>query len=291
MKFINITKHLIVNFRIKHKLSFKNIHNSEEVWSVFISPANVLLVFFTFLLLMFVAVMLIVTYSPILDMIPGYPGNKSREVLLQNVVKLDSLEREIKKWEIYESNIAAIMNGRTPVSVTASQSVDTTEKKSGGIVTKNEKDSLFRLSIENDDNAKQRAQEERSRRSLRSFGLFTPLQGVVAKPFNLESGSFGIEVSPTLNQDVLAVNDGVVILSTWDPESGYIMQIQHGGNMVSTYKRMSRQIKGVGERVRAGEVIGYIGGEESANRENKPVLEFELWDSGVAVDPLNYILF
>ena len=52
-----------------------------------------------------------VAHTPILDFIPGYPGNKSRTMLIENIMRLDSLEKEIKNMQIYNENVALIMAG------------------------------------------------------------------------------------------------------------------------------------------------------------------------------------
>lgn len=293
MKFINITKHLIVNFRTKHKLTIKNIHLNEEIWTIFISPSNIFFSFFAMLIVAFALVLSIVIYTPLLDMIPGYPGNKSREILLHSVVKLDSLERAIKNWEIYESNITTIMSGRTPVSITASKSVDSIKKVDHSVVPPTQDESNFRSSIEEDSESKKRAKEAEVNKRLVSFNLFAPLQGVITEYFSPVNKQYGVTISSPNPQEVLAVNNGAVILSEWTPNDGFIIQVQHSGNMISTYKKLSSQIKTVGDRVKGGEVIGFVGVAESDDyvTDKKPSLHFELWDSGVPVDPLNYILF
>ncbi|MFI3267825.1 MAG: M23 family metallopeptidase [Rikenellaceae bacterium] len=293
MKFINITKHLILNFNTKLKLSIKNINLKEEIWSIFISPRNLFFGFVAFLLVLVGLVMLLVTYTPLLDMIPGYPGNKSREILLQSVVKLDSMERALKNWEIYESNITAIMSGKTPASITASTSADSSINNLLSDAPASLAELNFRAQIENDEASKDRAKDEAINKQINSFNLFTPLQGVITQYFNPSNKQYGVEISAYTSQEVLATNNGVVILNEWLPSSGFLIQIQHSGNMVSTYKNLSSCIKQVGDRVTGGEVIGFVGVEDGylGNVNMRPKLIFELWNLGAPVDPLNYVLF
>lgn len=294
MKFINVTKQLIVNFKKKHKVTIKNIHLDKDIWSVFTSPMNILFSFFSFIIFSFTIVFLIVIYTPIFDIVPGYLGSKSREVLLESIVRLDSLDRVIKDWEKYESNISEIMNNRAPQSTTESKSreVDSLKKNSLGV---SQIESTFRNDIEADTASIRRAKEQEMDMRINSFKLFTPLQGVITEYFSPTNDHFGVEISSPNSQEVLAVNSGVVILTTWTPNDGYIVQIQHGGNMVSTYKKLTSQVKKTGERVKSGEVIGFVGNvqadESQSSSDISPKLIFELWDSGSAIDPLNYILF
>ncbi|MFI3261411.1 MAG: M23 family metallopeptidase [Rikenellaceae bacterium] len=293
MKFINITKHLILNFNKKLKLSIYNINLKEEIWSIFISPLNIFFGFITILLVLVAVLFLLITNTVLFDIIPGYPGNKSREVLLQSVVKLDSMERALKNWETYESNITAIMNGKTPVSLTASNTIDSLGNNSIEDVPTSDVELSLREEIENDEDAKNRAREEAINKQMNSFNLFTPLQGVITQYFNPSNKQFGIEISAYTSQEVMATNNGVVILNEWLPTSGFMLQIQHSGNMVSTYKNLSSSIKQVGDRVNGGEVIGFVGVEDAyiGNIDMRPTLLFELWSLGTPVDPLNYVLF
>ena len=93
---------------------------------MYISPLNLLAGLLALILILFIIITTTVAYTPILDFIPGYPGNKSRTMLIENIIRLDSLEQEIKNMQIYNENIALIMAGKNPVTrndVQASDSV------------------------------------------------------------------------------------------------------------------------------------------------------------------------
>lgn len=82
------------------------------MWYIYISPLNVLAGLLALVLVLFIIVTTTVAYTPILDFIPGYPGNKSRTMLIENIMRLDSLEKEIKNMQIYNENVALIMAGK-----------------------------------------------------------------------------------------------------------------------------------------------------------------------------------
>ncbi len=48
-----------------------------------------------FVLLLFILILSLVAYTPVLEFLPGYrtEANRSREMLLQNIMRLDSIER------------------------------------------------------------------------------------------------------------------------------------------------------------------------------------------------------
>ena len=110
--FKNSYRYFIRHLREKHRFSIRNQHTDTEVWYIYISPLNVLAGLLALVLVLFIIVTTTVAYTPILDFIPGYPGNKSRTMLIENIMRLDSLEKEIKNMQIYNENVALIMAGK-----------------------------------------------------------------------------------------------------------------------------------------------------------------------------------
>ena len=121
------------------------------------------------------------------------------------------------------------------------------------------------------------------------FAFFIPVLGVVSDTFNLKTKHFGIDLVAKENARISSVLDGVVVISDWNPQTGYVIGVQHKNGFLSLYKHNSMLLKSVGNYVNAGEHIAVIGntGEFSSG----PHLHFELWLDGVAVNPKNYILF
>ncbi len=294
MKLLNVIKHVVLNFRHKHRISFRDTHSDKELWHIFFSPMNLLLASLTTLIILFAAVMVLVAYTPIMDLIPGYPGNKSRQVLLQNVMRLDSLKRQIRMWQIYERDISLIMEGKTPVSVTASATIDSILKTPTAVVPPSYADSLLRAGMEAS-HASEGFMRRASGGNVASFEAYAPSRGVVTERFDPASGSYGVTVSVSGEQPIVATMNGVVVLSTWTPSEGYVAQLQHSGSMLSSYKQLSRLLKKPGDRVRAGEVIGYVGGSVRSDvvtsEDTRTAYYYELWDNGAPVDPENYMLF
>ena len=64
-----------------------------------------------------------------------------------------------------------------------------------------------------------------------------------------------------------------------------MVKIKHNSVYTSAYLHLSRYAKGlkVGDRVRQGEVIGYVG---STGRSTGPHLDFRVWKNGSPINPL-----
>ena len=61
---------------------------------------------------------------------------------------------------------------------------------------------------------------------------------------------------------VKAILAGTVLFSEWSVETGHVILLDHGENLISVYKHNSKILKSQNETVRAGEVIAFSGEEE-----------------------------
>lgn len=277
-------------FTAKQRLSVTDSGDGHERWYMYISPMRIIIGFVALILMLFIIVVAIVAYTPIMDTIPGYPGAKSREILVRNIMRLDSLEREMSHLTVYSDNIALIMEGKTPVVRDVSRIGDSIEIQDKVLIPPSMADSLLRAQMEGGGPYSLSASAA-NRNSQGTADLLPPVQGLVQRHFNPMQGHFGIEIITTSNHPVVAVREGSVIMSLWTPEEGNIVQIQHRDNLVSVYKHISQIQRTTGARVRAGEIIGIAGETGEEGFEAGGPLGFELWYNGTPVDPENYIVF
>jgi murein DD-endopeptidase MepM/ murein hydrolase activator NlpD len=124
---------------------------------------------------------------------------------------------------------------------------------------------------------------------LGSTVLFRPIKGVISAPFNPVIHHFGVDVLTKDDSPVQAIADGTVIISNWTLNTGYVIGIQHRGELISLYKHNSVLLKEVGEIVRSGEIIAIVG--NSGEMTTGAHLHFELWYKGSALNPQQFINF
>ena len=96
----------------------------------------------------------------------------------------------------------------------------------------------------------------------------------------------GIDLAAPTGTPIYATADGVVGKAEWYSSYGMYVAIQHGGELETRYAHMSRIAVAAGERVRKGDVIGYVG---STGRSTGPHLHYEVRVAGEAVNPLPYM--
>jgi murein DD-endopeptidase MepM/ murein hydrolase activator NlpD len=96
----------------------------------------------------------------------------------------------------------------------------------------------------------------------------------------------GIDLAAPTGTPVYATADGVVGKAEWFSSYGLFVAIDHGAELETRYAHMSRLAVASGERVRKGDVIGYVG---STGRSTGPHLHYEVRVSGQAVNPIPYM--
>jgi murein DD-endopeptidase MepM/ murein hydrolase activator NlpD len=78
----------------------------------------------------------------------------------------------------------------------------------------------------------------------------------------------------------------VVSKAEWFSSYGLYVALEHGADIQTRYGHMSRLNVYAGQRVRKGDVIGYIG---STGRSTGPHLHYEVRIAGLAVNPVPYM--
>lgn len=131
--------------------------------------------------------------------------------------------------------------------------------------------------------------------SVRKALLRTPVDGA-----RLSSG-FGMRFHPILGYTkmhrgvdfavpsgtpIMAAGDGVVRDAGWHGDYGNLVVLKHNGTFETAYAHMSHVASGLhpGQRVRQGQVIGYVG---ATGRATGPHLHYEVRIHGEATNPMS----
>ena len=95
----------------------------------------------------------------------------------------------------------------------------------------------------------------------------------------------GIDYAAPAGTEVMSIGDGVVVYKGFRTAEGNMVKIKHNSVYTSAYLHLSRYGRGlnVGDRVRQGQVIGYVG---STGYSTGPHLDFRIWKNGTPINPL-----
>lgn len=101
----------------------------------------------------------------------------------------------------------------------------------------------------------------------------------------------GTDIAAPEGTPILAAADGVVVLANgidaWGGGYGYHVKIQHDGTHSTLYAHCSKIAVVVGQEVRQGEVIGFVGTTGNSTGYH---LHFEIWTGGARANPLGYFV-
>lgn len=121
-----------------------------------------------------------------------------------------------------------------------------------------------------------------------------PLLGQLTSGFGWRRSPFtrrwkfhsGLDISAPVGTVIRASAAGVVRRAEYDSGYGRLLEIDHGGGVVTRYAHNSRLLVGVGELVAAGQPISTVG---MTGATTGPHLHYEVYVGGQAVDPLEHL--
>lgn len=95
----------------------------------------------------------------------------------------------------------------------------------------------------------------------------------------------GVDYAAPKGTPVMTIGDGVITSMKYEGAGGNTIRIRHNSVYSTAYLHLSGYAKGlkVGQRVRQGDVIGYVG---STGRSTGPHLDFRVWKNGTPINPL-----
>ncbi len=280
---------LYEKLRSKYRLVIMRDTTFEEVWFMRLSRLNVITVLSTAIIILSAFIIALIVYTPLKEMIPGYPNAETTRNIRLNALRLDSLEYQLSLKDQYINNILTIVRGEEPKN-------DETTESQVQVNTQNiqdyrsKEDSMLRLEVEQAQRYNLSLFETNpGSRALSDLFFFAPIQGTITGSFDPKYRHYGVDIAASGDLMVKAVLEGTVLLADYTAETGFVIQIQHENQLISVYKHNKELLKRPGDLVRAGEVIAVTG--NSGEMSTGPHLHFELWHKGKPINPQQYISF
>lgn len=283
-------KQKVKNTFRKMRFAMSDPKSGDEMWSVHLSPVALVGSAVAFCLVILLLVLLLMAYTPVLDIFPGYrtAAERTHDDLVQSIMRIDSLERSMNDMLTYNENIAMIMEGRTPVVRTPITNSDTTTVDKT-LVPPSQFDLLLRAQMEGDGDYSL-ARTLASRQQGSGTLIFAaPAEGIITRHFSREDNYLGVGIQASPNAPVTAIDDGTV-LDVSTGEKGSVVTIHHFNGFVSVYRNLVQVLVSKGQSLKSRQVLGYNAMPTVGDRTN-PMVEVELWNEGKAVDPEVYIVF
>ena len=274
------------NIKFKYKLTIINENTLEEVVGIHVSKLNGFSVLLSVLTILFLIASVIIAFTPLRNYLPGYMNSEIRAQVVENALRVDSLQQLVDRQNLYIMNIQDIFSGK--VRIDSVQSMDTlTAMREDSLMERTKREEEFRRQYE--ETEKYNLTSITSQPDVDGLIFYRPTRGMISSHFDADKKHYGTDIAANPNESVLATLDGTVILSTYTAETGYLIEVQHNQDFVSVYKHCGSLLKRVGDKVQAGEAIALVG--NSGTLTTGPHLHFELWHKASAVNPEKYIVF
>ncbi len=284
-------KGLFKKLHHKYRLVILNDDTMEERLSIRLTRFKVFVLAGTMVILLVVATIYLIAFTPLKEYIPGYADFNTRKVLRELSLRADTLEKQLRQKDLYIMNIRNITEGRDlveeiPDSIGDPDAIDIDE------LPRSPEDSLLRAEMELAEeftNNYWRNTEAQAVADMGRFTFFPPAIGMISSHFDPAEGHYGVDIVADQDEIIKTTLDGTVIFAGWTMETGYTIGIQHEQNIVSIYKHNSSLLKEEGSMVEAGDPIAIIG--DTGLYSTGTHLHFELWFNGIPVNPAEYISF
>ncbi len=133
-----------------------------------------------------------------------------------------------------------------------------------------------------------------SGQSAEGFIWPLPMAGRVTTEFGADqwvngvhsTGHSGMDIAVPLNTPIFAAHDGVISSTSGHYTYGNVVMVDNGDGVTTLYAHMNSRAVSVGQQVKQGDVIGYVGstGNSTGNH-----LHFEVRVNGRRQNPRNYV--
>lgn len=221
---------------------------------------------------------------------PAHEQMEANRKLNELALRVDSLAVEVDRKDRFIANFQRVLSGDTSEFVDPGQIMTSDDpipvRQSS--TDPNTQDTAFRNNFEKSDLSLISYSSIKYRELQETF-FYTPITGFISDHFDAKKGHYGVDIVTKTNEPVKCIADGMVVISSWTQDSGYVIAIQHRGNLISLYKHNSQLLKKVGTFVSAGDIISIVG--NSGEMTDGPHLHFELWYNGNPVNPEEFVTF
>lgn len=254
--------------------------NFEVLKKIHLNKMGFSLVIVAMFVIFFAVISLLVVYTPLKYLVPGYPDRQTLELIYENAERVDSLSAELEAREQYLSMIHDIIFSEVPVDADFAVPV-------GNLTEEQIRE------FNDPTKPRQRYDDSESVNVVDKNdivpNLFVPMKGVIINGFDKVNRHYGVDIAPMSDVAVFAVLPGIVIESNYTIDNGYSVILQHARGILSVYKHCETPSVKEGQKVRQGEQIAVYG--NSGENTSGPHLHFELWQNGEPLNPTDYIEF
>lgn len=249
-----------------------------EVFHIRVNGWGAISVLFLAFVLLMVVLSLLIVYTPIRNVLPGYSESLRQQIITESA-RVDSLQASLTLQRQYLDVIKQLTAGE--LQSDSVQKLDSVQIVQGVRILeqKNEVTDAFISQYE---------QKERDRLLLfdntnnNIRQLYRPVRGVIMQSAKPDAHVYAVSVKTARNENVQATMRGNIVLVERMVDNTFTIALQNS-QFITIYRHVSKVLKQPGTQVERGESLGLMDGEHE--------LELELWDGGKFVNPEEVIVW
>lgn len=220
-------------------------------------------------------------------------AERQREALLQ---ERRDVENQLAQYQAQANRLHQRMQGLyRPIAGMPPLSAETWEGGMGGAPIRSTERLLYQARLLLSEYYLLQARISEQLSHVAYIPCISPISGPIVSHFGMRRDPFhgawqmhtGLDFSAPYGAPVRATADGRVRFAGWDG-GGYGLQVEidHTNGLVTKYAHLSRLAVTQGQKIKRGQVIGYVG---STGYSVAPHLHYEVIERGVKVDPAKYL--
>ena len=264
-----------------YKIVISSEDTFEEKLSFKANKINAFIIMLVYSIILISFTISIVFFTQLRELVPGYSSSDLLNRAIYLTEKTDSLEKQIALNNKFYQSIEDVLSGKTEDFIPKEILESDTNYNNFDIKTINPniQDSILRSYVDNED----KFNLTKNELVIENKMFFTPIMGEITQGFNSKDNHYALDISADIGTPVKSILEGKIIFSEWSVDTGYVIIIDHGQDIISVYKHNSKALKKQNDFVQAGEVIAYSGNQ--GNLSTGPHLHFELWKNGTPINP------
>jgi murein DD-endopeptidase MepM/ murein hydrolase activator NlpD len=272
-------KNFLTKLLAKYKLVLLNDSTYEEKASFKISRLNIFTYLFALVFFIILTTSAIFFFTPIREYIPGYSSISLQKQANLLSYKTDSLQQIVYLNDQYINSLKKVLTGDLETIEYDTDSIISMDVSGLQMIEKSKEDSILRQTVEN----QEKYNLNNIDKDKEYYLLTSPLKGEVSQNYSVAEKHLAIDISVDIGTPVKSISNGRVLLSEWTTQTGYVLIIDHGNDLISIYKHNSLLLKNQGDIVKQGEIVAMSG--NTGILTSGPHLHFELWSEGFSIDP------
>lgn len=266
----------------KYKVTIEDeSHLAEIVSARFTIPVIAALIIGAFCIMLLLSG-LIISFTPIRTLLPGYMKASQRSATEENLLRLDSLMAVTEMKRAYIDNFLRVTNINRSTGDSAAVKPVARELSSDSLLDPSEAEKNFISQM-----------KERERFNISVIAplaaenmLFYPVSSDGSFTKESESSETGEIILPR-DENVQCAADGAVIALYYSAtERGYVVVVQHKRGFVTSYTHVGSPLVGIGDIVNAGQIIALSPAPDSKGKRSFIV---RMWHNGLPIIPFDYI--